>query len=265
MPLVNVLINSTTAGGSGTRGFTRGNAPPAPNLDIQYLVVGGGGKGAVLTGGGGGGFLSGSASVVFSDTLTIQVGEGATIEDGGDSYISSSLFGTLTGGGGNGGQSGLPQSNNAGGSISGTGGTAGGGGGGASEVGFNGTTNGVDPVSAGRGGDGLQWLDGNFYAGGGGGGAGNPGVTENAYGGDGGGGTGTGNYPYPSSITASVNTGGGSGGQNGNGGSGIVIIRYSTGSLNPPYNNAVSGGTRTITGSYVYHTFTGSAQFSYKF
>ena len=234
------------------------NCPNPPDLNIQYLVVGGGGKGAVLTGGGGGGFLSGSTSVVWKDVLNIEVGAGATIEDGGDSYISSSLISGLIGGGGNGGQSGQPQGNNAGGSISGTGGTAGGGGGGASQVGFNATTNGVEPVSAGRGGVGLQWLDGNFYAGGGGGGSGNPGVTLNAFGGDGGGGTGTGNYPYPSSITASVNTGGGSGGQNGNGGSGIVIIRYSTGSVKPAY-----GGTVTENGGYYYHTFTGSGQFTY--
>jgi hypothetical protein len=193
------------------------------------------------------------------------VGFGAIIEDGWDSYISSSTLGTLTAGGGNRGQSGQPQGNNPGNNVTGTGGSAGGGGGSAKQVGFNATTNGVEPVSAGRGGDGLQWLDGNFYAGGGGGASGNPGVVANAYGGEGGGGTGAGNSPYPSSITASVNSGGGAGGQNGNGGSGIVIIRYPTGSVNSPYDNAINGGTVTEVDGYAYHTFTRTDVFAYQY
>lgn len=225
------------------------NCPNPPDLSIQYLVVGGGGRGPNLTGGGGGGFLSGSTSVVWKDVLNIEVGAGATVDDGGDSYISSSLISGLIGGGANRGQSGTPQSN-----IEGAAGPGvGGGGAGAAENGFDGA-----PAGAGRGGDGLMWLDGNFYAGGGGGGSSNPGVLDNAFGGQGGGGNGIGNDPYPSSITASANTGGGAGGQNGNGGSGIVIIRYSTGSVRPGY-----GGTVTEVGGYVYHTFTGSGQFTY--
>jgi hypothetical protein len=260
MPLVNVLINSTTAGGGGTRGFTRGNAPPAPNLDIQYLVVGGG-DAVYLTGygGGGGGFLSGSASMSFNDTLTIEVGAGGTaVQDdyGKESYISSSLFGMLIASGAIEGQSGLPQGKSAG--VGGPYPIGTGGGGGAAQNGIDGSTN-----ASGIGGNGLQWLDGNFYAGGGGGSTNGAGVT-NGYGGDGGGGTGAGT-PYPTSSIAVNGTGGGAGGQNGDGGSGIVIIRYSTGSVNPPYDNAISGGTRTVNGGYVYHTFTGSAQFSYRF
>jgi hypothetical protein len=235
------------------------NCPAPPDLEIEYLLVGGGGKGSGLQGGGGGGFLSGSASVVWKDNLAIEVGEGATIEDGGDSYISSSIFGTLTAGGGNRDQSGQPQGNNAGlGYTGGTGGSAGGGGGGAGQTGRNAVDPGTEPGNAGIGGDGLQWLDGIVYAGGGGGGSGNPGVISNAFGGSGGGGTGTGNDPYPTSSVAVDGLGGGAGAINGNGGSGIAIIRYSTGSVRPAY-----GGVVTEVGGYVYHTFTGSGDFRY--
>ena len=260
MPLVNVLINSTTAGGGGTRGFTRGNAPPAPNLDIQYLVVGGG-DAVYLTGygGGGGGFLSGSASMSFNDTLTIEVGAGGTaVQDdyGKESYISSSLFGMLIASGAIEGQSGLPQGKSAG--LGGPPPNGAGGGAGAGQNGGNGNL-----TAAGLGGNGLQWLNGTFYAGGGGGSnLGFAGVS-NGYGGDGGGGTGAGT-PYTQSLAVN-GLGGGAGGSNGDGGSGIVIIRYSTGSVNPPYDNAISGGTRTVNGGYVYHTFTGSGELSYKF
>jgi hypothetical protein len=51
-----------------------------------------------------------------------------------------------------------------------------------------------------------------------------------------------------------VNTGGG-GGASGNGGSGIVIIRYLGTTAR------ASGGTITITGGYVIHTFTSSGTF----
>jgi hypothetical protein len=259
MPLINYIGNRQEALAGATGGFVRGNAPPAPNLDIQYLVVGGG-DAVYLTGygGGGGGFLSGSASMSFNDTLTIEVGAGGTaVQDdyGKESYISSSLFGMLIASGAIEGQSGLPQGKSAG--VGGPYPIGTGGGGGAAQNGIDGSTN-----ASGIGGNGLQWLDGNFYAGGGGGSTNGAGVT-NGYGGDGGGGTGAGT-PYPN-YTASVNTGGGAGGQNGDGGSGIVIIRYLTSSLVPPYNNAIDGGSLSITGSYAYRTFTGSAQLTYAF
>jgi hypothetical protein len=235
------------------------DCPNPPDLEVEYLLVGGGGKGFNLQGGGGGGFLSGSTSIVWNDNLAIEVGAGATFSLGGDSYISSSIFGTLTAGGGNGDQSGQPQGNNAGsGYTGGTGGSAGGGGGGAGVNGSNAVDPGTEPGTAGFGGDGLQWLDGIVYAGGGGGGSGNPGVIGNALGGSGGGGTGIGNDPYPTSSVAVDGLGGGAGAQNGDGGSGIVIIRYSTGSVRPAY-----GGTVTELGGYIYHTFTGSGDFIY--
>jgi hypothetical protein len=52
-----------------------------------------------------------------------------------------------------------------------------------------------------------------------------------------------------------VNTGGG-GGASGNGGSGVVIIRY-LGSV-----QRATGGTVTITGGYVIHTFTSSGTYT---
>lgn len=229
------------------------NCPNPPDLNIQYLVVGGG-DAVYLTGygGGGGGFLSGSTSVVWNDVLTIEVGDGGTAAQddyGKESYISSSLLGMLIASGAIEGQSGLPQGNSAG--LGGPYPIGTGGGAGAGQNGIDGTTN-----ASGIGGNGLQWLDGNYYAGGGGGATNGPGVT-NGYGGDGGGGTGLGS-PYPTSSIAVNGTGGGAGGSNGDGGSGVVIIRYSTGSVRPAY-----GGVVTENGGYYYHTFTGSAQFRY--
>jgi hypothetical protein len=55
-----------------------------------------------------------------------------------------------------------------------------------------------------------------------------------------------------------VNTGGGGGGDGGQGtagGSGIVIIRYSGGTVG-------SGGTITSAGGFTYHTFTASGTFT---
>jgi hypothetical protein len=49
------------------------------------------------------------------------------------------------------------------------------------------------------------------------------------------------------------------------GGSGIVIIRYATASVVAPYDNAIDGGSLSISGGYVYRTFTGSAQLNYRF
>ena len=59
--------------------------------------------------------------------------------------------------------------------------------------------------------------------------------------------------------------GGGAGGSGQKGGSGVVIIRYLTNSISASYVSAIQGGEVSVTGSYTYHTFTGSAQFTYKF
>jgi hypothetical protein len=56
-------------------------------------------------------------------------------------------------------------------------------------------------------------------------------------------------------TSGGTNLGGGGGGAGGNGGSGVVIIRY-LGSV-----QRSTGGTVTITGGYVIHTFTSSGTF----
>jgi hypothetical protein len=231
------------------------DCPNPPDLEVEYLVVGGG-DAVYLTGygGGGGGFLSGSTSIVWNDTLAIEVGAGGTtaIDDfGKESYISSSIVGMLIASGAIEGQSGQPQGNSAG--LGGPYPIGRGGGAGAAENGIDGTVN-----ASGRGGNGLQWLNGTYYAGGGGGSTNGPGVSAGTGTPDfGGGGNGAG-FPYGSGSAGTDGLGGGSGGENAKGGSGVVIIRYSTGSVRPAY-----GGVVTEVGGYVYHTFTGSADFRY--
>ncbi len=262
MPLINYIGNRQESLGDNAGGrVQRGPAPPPPSLSIDYLVVGGGDATTTFTyGGGGGGFLSGSATMSFNDTLTIEVGLGGTtaINDyGKQSHISSSIFGYLIASGAIEGQSGLPQGKSAG--VGGPLPIGYGGGAGASQNGFDGTLN-----ASGGGGKGLQWLNGIYYAGGGGG-AGDSGVTA----GDGtfefgGGGAGAG-FPYGSGSAGTDGLGGGSGGGNAKGGSGVVIIRYATSSVVPPYDNAIAGGTVTQVGGYIYRTFTTSSQLAYKF
>ena len=109
---------------------------------------------------------------------------------------------------------------------------------------------------------------------GGGGGGGNASLPSgNGAGGIGGGGIGEvgGCTSCVSGSNGVDGTGGGAGGAGGNGGvdlkggSGIVIVRYLTSSLVPPYDHALSGGSLSITGSYAYITFTGSSQLTYSF
>jgi hypothetical protein len=264
MPLVNVLINSTTAGGGGAGGFVRGGAPPPPALSFDYLIVGGG-DATYITGygGGAGGFLASSGSLDFNDTLYIEVGAGGTsvIDNfGGQSSISSSTFGMLIASGAREGDSGAPTSFSAG--LGGPAPIGKGGGAGASENGVNGVVG-----TSGNGGAGLQWLNGTYYAGGGGG-AGNATLpSNNGLGGNGGGGRGgPGGCTICFSGSNGVDgTGGGAGGDMEKGGSGVVIFRYATASLVPPYDHALSGGSLSISGGYAYVTFTSSAQLSYRF
>jgi len=104
-----------------------------------------------------------------------------------------------------------------------------------------------------------------LYAGGGGGSY--AGITFEYRGGRGGrGGGGDGAQELSrNAITGAVNTGGGGGGgvhttefSASAGGSGIVKLRYTSGSI----INA-TGGTITVSGSYVYHSFTTSGTFSF--
>ena len=267
-------------------------------IPIEYLIVGGGGSGgkSYNGGGGAGGLLSGSLNLTSYGTYAITIGSGGvysnTIDErngkpstafglvayGGQSgeYGVGSTFGSAAGnsfgslryytpGQGNDGGLGINP-----GVIH----FAGGGGGGASQSGSNyAASTSASCYNSGNGGNGSQWLDGNYYAGGGGGGVrcGNtiPAGLTNGLGGQGGGGNG---YYVLGGLTqagsaGTANTGGGGGGKGfgtptseaaARGGNGIVKIRYS-GSYNPQ----LTGGTVTTTGGYTYHTFTGSAALTY--
>jgi hypothetical protein len=262
MPLINYIGNRQEALAGGTGGFVRGGAPLPPALSFDYLIVGGGMARGAGIGGSAGGFRSGSTSLDFNTTIDIVVGAGTTVgaNFAFTSSMSGSSFGYLYAGGASSTFSGDPQFNQEG---TGTP-TSSGGGAGASQGGVNGI-----PSLSGRGGDGLMWLDGKFYAGGGGGQgsqfAGNgDGTIDNQRGG---GGRGAPNG-YPGGLPGQNGLdgfGGGAGGGMEKGGDGVVIIRYSTGSVNPPYDNALSGGTITIADGYIYRTFTGSAQLTYSF
>jgi hypothetical protein len=262
---------------------------------VEVLVVAGGGGGTRTTGAGGsgaGGYLEGSMTLDPSTAYTVTVGAGGS---GGGSESqgtrgSDSVFngatakgggvGALTGvanalnggsGGGAGGASvngtnrsnaagiqgnsgGLTGYGNAGGSTTGNTWYIGSGGGGAAAVGEN--CGSVD-VRGGAGGNGRQWVDGNYYAGGGGGGS--ESTAARAAAALGGGGLSGRNGDNPTSGTA--NTGGGAGGTGINaqtvaqGGSGVVILRYAGAQRG-------TGGTVTSSGGYTYHTFTTSGTYN---
>jgi len=256
------LSNSTylvTLSNDGVFAYTQSltiSCPPPPDLQVDYLVVGGGsaGRGSGI-GGSGGGVVSGSLSIPYRTTLTNNVGSGGTSSGGtpvltaGSSSISSSTLGFFGAGGADGGNSGGPQYFSEG--LSGPG-LSQGGGAGSSKNGNSGVLG-----QSGDGGTGSLWLDGKWYAGGGGGvGGGNPG-----YPGLGGGGTAQTGFG-PDGLAYQLNgyngRGGGAAGTGTSGGSGVVIFRYSTGSVRPAF-----GGTTEISGGYVYHTFTGSGDFRY--
>ena len=116
----------------------------------------------------------------------------------------------------------------------------------------------------GRAGAGLQWFDGNYYAGGGACGITGSTSSSGATRGQSGlGNTGYGGYSYAfprlDAGAAAVNKGGGgNGGSDGAdytaGGSGVVIIRYAGAQVG-------TGGTVTVAGGFTYHTFTSSGTF----
>jgi hypothetical protein len=144
----------------------------------------------------------------------------------------------------------------------------GGGGGGAGVTGSSVQVDGGGTVTTrGNGGNGLLWVDGNYYAGGGGGSGGAAGADKAKFGGDGGlggGGDGADGGTFGSPAAGSngtANTGGGGGGgfgaAGGSGGSGIVKIRYSSAT---PLG---TGGTITSGSGFITHTFTSSGDFNF--
>lgn len=255
----------TEAGGYAYHTFTTsGTLSVTGSIDIEYLVVAGGGPGgrgsasgigSGGSGGGAGGYLSGTTTLADTD-YTIVIGAGgpapsisadAATNNGGNSTAfgltaiggghgsRKSSYAPANGGSGGGGTPGTYYTGGAGTSGQGyAGGTASSdsgdilaaGGGGAGQAGKNPTA-----FVPGNGGNGLQWSDGNYYAGGGAGGTWCQEAT--ASGGLGGGGD---SYNTGAEGEAgAANTGGGGGGgyycsgtykNGGNGGSGIVIVRY---------------------------------------
>jgi hypothetical protein len=279
-PIVGMQRWNTTIGGMevyiGT-GSTGWQTIASTAYSVDYLIVAGGGGGS-YGGGGAGGLLQGSSiSVSPGTSYTVTIGAGGTASSsgsdssvfsltaigGGGGYVGGTGRVARSGGSGAGtqfsaGNSGVAGSGTAGqGNNGGTGGdgvsayTSGGGGGGAGAVGASTST-----TAGAAGGVGLaSSISGSsvFYAGGGGGTT-NSGSSYGT-GGSGGGGNATGG----TGTSGTANTGGGAGAGasvGGAGGSGIVIIRY-LGTV-----QRATGGTVTITGGYVIHTFTSSGTFT---
>ena len=282
----------TTSGSNVIHTFnTSGTLTPLSSLTASYLIVAGGGAGGVNQGGGGGagGLLTGSGLTIDTNSNYVvvvgagatQTGNNATTANGGNSSFSM-VTTTALGGGGAGGYTTAGASGGSGGggggangsasSYAGGSGTSGqgyaggtgtqigvytaGGGGGASAAGANSTI-----TAGGNGGAGTaSSISGTSvtYAGGGGGGVYAPAGQTPGSGGAGGGGTGGGTTGAVAGTNGTANLGGGggggagSGGLGGNGGSGVVIISYA-GST-----QQMAGGTVTISGGNVIHTFTSS-------
>jgi hypothetical protein len=259
MPLINYIGNRQECLDNKRGG--RGNAP-AP-IFLDYLLVGGGQYGSTNAGGGGG-VVSGSIRFLPRFTLDVIVGDGGTgsIEKNAEPSIIQSTpnqFFIYAGGGQNIAKSGEPQ-NNIGGqpqdsiySFGGAGGSAATG----SDA-YDGGAHGGD------GGSGSVWaLDNNTTSsyGGGAGGAGRFFIPSQGVGGTGAYGAGNGASRSGAGTNGFNGLGGGGGGgfAASNGGSGIVKMRYISGSV-----MGAIGGTISVSGSYVYHTFTSSSQFIYQ-
>jgi len=279
----------TSSGGNTIHTFTTsGTLSPLSSLTASALIVAGGGGGSGLGGGGAGGLQSITGQTIDTNSVyVVTVGAGgagspagsannrgtsganssfsiyatASVGGGGgagyqtDSTKNGLSGGSGGGGGGNGGSgtggAGTAGQGNAGGNGGTSGGSAGGGGGGAGAVGQTAP----NTTTGGNGGAGLaSSISGTstFYAGGGGA----SGVTS-ATGGVGGGGN-AGSYAGSAAGNGTANTGGGGGAcygsvpGGGTGGSGVVIISYA-GST-----QQMAGGTVTVAGGNVIHTFTSS-------
>jgi hypothetical protein len=281
-------VVTSAAGNTIHTFYTSGVLSPLSSLSASYLIVAGGGGGGSTTGGGGGagGLLSGSGTVIDTNsTYVVTVGAGGNggTSRGTGSNGANSSFSLVTaalggGGGGGDGASYPPTTGGSGGgggwNTAGASGTSGqgnaggtgangptyyptGGGGGAGQAG--GSSSGTVAASGYGGNGSVSSISGTatYYAGGGGGGADNARSGTGGAGGIGGGGNGS---TTGVGGNATANTGGGGGGAcdspsgqaGGSGGSGIVIIAYA-GST-----QQMSGGTVTVSGGNVIHTFTSS-------
>lgn len=261
----------TRGGGGGGGGMLAGSGLTIDTNSNYVVVVGAGGAG------GAGNIDTPTSSQdgtgsSFSAYNTSATGGGS----GGGAQVSGRNGGSGGGGGassttaGSGGTGNTPsttpsQGTNGGTAVAYSLGSygAGGGGGGGGSSGVAGSS--ASGTTAGNGGNGTQSsISGTatYYAGGGGGGGGN---AANSSGGSGGGGAGAYGAGLPSTQVAGTNGtanlgGGGGGGSNyavtavtqASGGSGVVIISYA-GST-----QQMAGGTVTISGGNVIHTFTSS-------
>jgi hypothetical protein len=268
----------TTSGANTIHTFTTsGTLSPLNSLTASALIVAGGGGGAYERGGGGGagGMQTPTGLTIDTNSIyVVTVGSGgagsttsvngtngtnstfsiyatASVGGGGGSNITAATNGSSGGSGGGGsyttlGGAGTSGQGNAGGNGESSLYVNGGGGGGAGGAGQT-------PPSSSNGGNGgvgseYPTSSGIYYAGGAGG-----------TGGTGGGGAG-GQTTAGTAGTANTGGGGGGGGNNGGsspqnggaGGSGIVIISYAGAT------QQMAGGTVTISGGNVIHTFTSS-------
>jgi hypothetical protein len=276
----------TSSGGNTIHTFTTsGTLSPLSSLSASYLIVagGGGGGGAASSGGGGGGgaggFLTGSGVTIDTNsTYLVTVGSGGTGGTGGSNNATaggSSAFSMVTTtavGGGNGGAGfnvGITGGSGGGGGANRTFGTgtagqgtnggagdataSGGGGGGATSAGAAGSGAGLQGGAGGAGTASSISGASVTYAGGGGGGS------QGSGGAGGAGGGGAGSVANGTAGTANLGGGGGAGGftgginyNGGAGGAGVVIISYAGAT------QLMAGGTVTISGGNVIHTFTSS-------
>ena len=250
-------------GGGGAGGLRTSTTLTIDTSSVYLVTVGAGGAGSTVTtatgtngsnsvfysitstGGGGGGTASG--------TTNTAVMNGATGGSGGGGATDAQT-GTVAGLGGAGNTpSTSPSQGNNGGASSALTQYGGGGGGGASAVGETGKITGGAAGGAGT----ASSISGSSvtYAGGGGGGTS---AVAGAGGAGGAGGGGAGGSGSAAGSSGTANTGGGGGGDGnpgtngGTGGSGIVIISYAGAT------QLMAGGTVTISGGNVIHTFTSS-------
>jgi len=282
----------TSSGGNTIHTFTTsGTLSPLSSLTASYLIVAGGAGGACLGGGGGaGGMLTGSGLTLDTNSIyAVTVGAGGAggtngVRPANGSISTFSMVNTAAAGGGGGG-------GNWNDSVDGQNGGSGGGGGNGTGTGLTGGTGtagqgnnggtvassaspyysgagggagaaGSGSNAANNGGIGLQSSitgTATYYAGGGAGTGWATGGGTAGTGGAGGGGNATNNS---TGISGTANTGGGGGASGypgasvfpagGAGGSGVVIISY------PGSTQQMAGGTVTVAGGNVIHTFTSS-------